>query len=343
MSKSEVEQTANDQPQHKLHKLCRTCIYTAAGIVLCLALLTGVAKLALDALEQQPQYAADWLSEQLGRNISLKAMMLSWNDGAPLLQLRGIKVKTMGLQADSLMLAQAEIRFDALASLRQIAPKISNITVRGAHVRLRRGKNGQWLIAGVASQGRYAADDALSQALAALPQGVVFSIENAHLGIEDVLENRPHGERLEFTPVSLNLRKLTNVSRLAGTIGLPGGQQHALRFSLRWAHDAGTPLKASKLALVTQDVPLAKFPWLAELLDLDAVDGNLGLTLDINIHDGTVTDASGQISLSNAALRIRKAWPSLQFETLRSLLEIKNIPQRLAVKLFEIGNPQSTA
>ena len=313
-----------------------------AGAMITIVVLTASAAMLFNILEQRPQYIADWLGQQIGRDVSLRAIELSWNDGAPLLRLNGLKVQAEGLHSGGLALEQSEIRFDALSSLRSGSPQLSRITVLGADIRLRRDENRQWLVAGLGTQGRYRADDVIGQTLAAIPKGTEFSLQDASLSIEDVLESDPRNSHLKLSPVNLNLYSGQSTSRLSGAIGLPGMNKKPVRFILRWSESAGSPIQASKLALIVNHLPLTRIPWAGGLVDIDAIDGVLGLRLDIGIQNGAITTAAGSVELQKLALSLKHEWPAIQLDALTSAVDFAMLPKgwRLSLLKLAVENKQ---
>ena len=318
-------------------RLLRAGLWMAFGALLTVALIGATTTVLLETLEQRPQYIADWLGQQLGRTVSLRALELSWSDGAPVLRLKGLKVQAAGKQAGGLALERSEIRVDALSSLRSGSLRLSKITVSGAEIHLRKDTDGQWLVAGLGSQERYRADAVIGQTLAVIPTGAEFSLVDASLKIEGVLHNNPRGTQLAFKPVSLNLRNNAENSRLSGTIGLPGLRQPPVRFSLRWKSRSGSPVKQSRLALIVRRLPLSRIPWVAGLLDLDGLDGALGLSLDIAIRDGVPASAAGSLALQQLAMSFGPEWPAVQLSGLRSVVDFAKIPRGWRLSLLKLA------
>ncbi len=299
----------------------------ALGAAGALAVLALLALLALPALEKRPQVVADWLGEQLGRPVRLREMQVGWSDGAPLVRLRGLE---LGAAGSGLALDAAEVRVDALGSLKARALRPESVTVRGAQVQLSRGDDGSITLSGFGQTRTTRADAALGHLLGTLPGAARLGLEDATVTL-DGFAAPGAAAPLVLAPVSLRLRAVAGGLRLAGAIALPASPATPLRFTLRWARRDTDPLAGADITLSTRDMPLQALP---AGLRPAALSGRLSADLDGSIAGGRLRGLRGTLALD--APRLAQAPGAISIESLESLVEFADLPDGWRLTLLRL-------
>jgi len=292
----------------------RAVARVAITLALCAAVVAGALMLALPAVERRPQMVATWLGGQIGREVKLGALAFAWRGAGPVVLLEDLRIAAPG--AGALVLAGAEVRIDALASLRAWTLRPAQVTVRGANVQLDRQADGTLQVAGLGEDRVTGAGAALGLVLDALPGGARFALEDATVTLTGFAHEARAGAALVFAPVSLQLRAEAAGMRLSGAVAMPGSPATPVRFTVRWPRREADPLQAAEITLSTRDLPLAALPAALRPLPLE---GQLGLDLDGTIKAGRVDLMRGTVRVNRPMLTDARAVPRV--DALQSLVE----------------------
>jgi len=308
----------------------RAGLWMGAGAAVALALLAGAALLALPLLEQRPELAAGWLSEQLGRRVRLEQVEITWRGGAPLVRLRGVELGSAG-DGGVLALDAAEVRVDALGSLRAGAVRPRAITVRGAELAVTRRPAGALAISGFGRDAATGAADAIGLALASLPRGAVLGLEEARVTLHGFLAAAGSAASITLAPVSVHLRAGGGGLRLAGTAAAPASPRTPLRFSLRVADASPASLATAELSLSTRGLPLSALP--AGLLP-ERLDGLLRLDLNGSMDAGAVAAMRGTLGIER--IRLDGSPEPLPVEGVQALVDFARRPGGWTLSLLRL-------
>lgn len=178
--------------------------------VLCAVLLIGFAVLVqcgrsfAPLVEKYPDEVAEYLSGQLGIDISLGAIHADWQSLKPSLELGELVIEQEGqrlLTADS-----AYLRLDLLGSLRHWQPVWGKIELRGSRLNLRQNPEGGWGLPSAGQQPGLAPKDLL----ALVELGTRVEFQNTHIAL-----NFADERRLAFVAPTLLLEKHNNFHRLS--------------------------------------------------------------------------------------------------------------------------------
>jgi uncharacterized protein (TIGR02099 family) len=277
-------------------------------------LAAAVLLLALPAVEQRPQAVAAWLGEQLGRELRLGSIEIAWRDAAPVILLGDLRIGEPGTPA--LALAAAEVRIDALASLRAGHLRPAQVTVRGARVQIQRQPDGSLQVAGLGEGHVTGAGAALALVLDALPGAADFALEDATVTLRGFGAARHAQTPVVLTPVSMHLRTEAAGLRLSGALATPAAPASPLRFTVRWPDRNADPLASAEITLSTRELPLAALP--AALWPVP-LHGRASLDLGGMIANGRIELMRGTLQLDQPALE--HAAGTAPVDALQSLVE----------------------
>ncbi|MEO8366855.1 MAG: YhdP family protein [Pseudoxanthomonas sp.] len=122
--------------------------YLAAGALVCMALVLGVASQLLPLAEQHPEKIAAWLSARAGRPVAFDHVATQWTRRGPLLRLDGLR---LGEGADAVRIGEAEVLVSMYAGLLP-GRSFTELRLRGLSLTLRRADDGMWSVLGLPGQ-----------------------------------------------------------------------------------------------------------------------------------------------------------------------------------------------
>lgn len=186
--------------------------------VICAVLLIGFAVLVqcgrsfAPLVEKYPNELAEYLSGQLGMDISLGTIRADWQGLKPSLELSELVIEQQGQRL--LTAHGAYLRLDLLGSLRHWQPVWGKIELRGSRLSLRQNSEGGWGLPGADRQSGLAPEDFL--ALVELGTRVEFQDSHIELKFADQ-------RRLAFVAPSLLLENRGDFHRLSLELDLEEG------------------------------------------------------------------------------------------------------------------------
>ena len=122
--------------------------YAVAGVLVCMALVLGVASQVLPLAESHPQKIADWLSARAGRPVAFDHVTTEWTRRGPLLRLDGLRLG----EGDSVVrIGEAEVLVSMYAGLLP-GRSFTELRLRGLSLTLQRADDGTWSVLGLPGQ-----------------------------------------------------------------------------------------------------------------------------------------------------------------------------------------------
>ncbi|MEO6103050.1 MAG: hypothetical protein ABIP44_05355, partial [Pseudoxanthomonas sp.] len=135
--------------RRRLRLARRGAWYAVAGILVCTALVLGVASQVLPLAEQHPDKVAAWLSARAGRPVVFDHVSTQWTRRGPLLRLDGLR---LGEGADSVRIGEAEVLVSMYAGLLP-GRSFTELRLRGLSLTLQRAADGTWSVLGLPGHG----------------------------------------------------------------------------------------------------------------------------------------------------------------------------------------------
>lgn len=136
-------------PLRRRLRLARRGIwYAAAGVLVCMALVLGVASQVLPLAESHPQKIADWLSARAGRPVAFDHVTTEWTRRGPLLRLDGLR---LGEGDTAVRIGEAEVLVSMYAGLLP-GRSFTELRLRGLSLTLQRANDGTWSVLGLPGQ-----------------------------------------------------------------------------------------------------------------------------------------------------------------------------------------------
>ncbi len=122
--------------------------YVAAGLLVCMALVLGVASQVLPLAESHPEKIAAWLSARAGRPVAFDHVTTEWTRRGPLLRLDGLR---LGEGGDAVRIGEAEVLVSMYAGLLP-GRSFTELRLRGLSLTLQRADDGTWSVLGLPGQ-----------------------------------------------------------------------------------------------------------------------------------------------------------------------------------------------
>lgn len=119
-----------------------------AGVLVCMALVLGVASQVLPLAERHPDRIATWLSARAGRPVAFDHVETQWTRRGPLLRLDGLR---LGEGADAVRVGEAEVLVSMYAGLLP-GRSFTELRLRGLSLTLQRATDGKWSVLGLPGQ-----------------------------------------------------------------------------------------------------------------------------------------------------------------------------------------------
>jgi len=122
--------------------------YAVAGLLVCMALVLGVASQVLPLAERNPQKIAQWLSARAGRPVAFDKVETEWTRRGPLLRLDGLRV---GSGRNAVRIGEAEVLVSMYAGMLP-GRSFTELRLRGLSLTLQRADDGAWSVLGLPGQ-----------------------------------------------------------------------------------------------------------------------------------------------------------------------------------------------
>lgn len=134
--------------RRRLRLARRSAWYVVAGVLVCMALVLGVASQVLPLAERHPDKIAAWLSARAGRPVAFDHVETQWTRRGPLLRLDGLR---LGEGTDAVRVGEAEVLVSMYAGLLP-GRSFTELRLRGLSLTLRRADDGMWSVLGLPGQ-----------------------------------------------------------------------------------------------------------------------------------------------------------------------------------------------
>lgn len=134
--------------RRRLRLARRSAVYGIAVVLVCMAVVLGIASQVLPLAERHPDRVAAWLSERAGRPVAFDAVKTQWTRRGPLLQLDGLR---LGEGDAGVRIGQAEVLVSMYGGLLP-GRSFTELRLRGLALTLQREDDGRWSVRGLPGQ-----------------------------------------------------------------------------------------------------------------------------------------------------------------------------------------------
>ncbi|QNP40235.1 YhdP family protein [Lysobacter solisilvae (ex Woo and Kim 2020)] len=140
--------------RRRLRMARRGAVYTAAIVLVLIAVLLGAASQVLPLAERHPERIAAWLSERAGRPVAFDRVETAWTRRGPLLKLDNLRI---GEGARAFTVGDTEMLVSVYAGLLP-GHAFSELRLRGLDLTLERAADGRWQVRGLPGQQQAGSD-----------------------------------------------------------------------------------------------------------------------------------------------------------------------------------------
>ena len=140
--------------RRRLRLARRGFAYTAAVVLVLVAVLLGAASQVLPLAERHPDRIAAWLSERAGRPVAFDRVETAWTRRGPLLKLDNLRI---GEGARAFTVGDTEMLVSVYAGLLP-GHAFSELRLRGLDLTLERADDGRWQVRGLPGQQQTGSD-----------------------------------------------------------------------------------------------------------------------------------------------------------------------------------------
>ncbi len=270
--------------RRRLRRLRFALVAAVAGSIIVVAVVVGLARLALPWLAHNPERVADWLSARLGRSVAVGHVSGLWTRAGPRLVIDDLVIGRGPAGEAPLELARAELALNLYAPF-QRNRAWNEFRLVGLDLALERGDNGIWQIVGIDTSGSG------SGSMGALGAVVLVDLELA-------VRDKSRGIDLAFAVPELRVVNLGDTTRVLGRIGLAGSTSPL--FSL--VADIDLPAKAGRGWLGGRDLDLAEVAAGHSVRGLEVPAGRGDIELWGEWSAGRVDDVRARFDLRETTL-----------------------------------------
>ena len=261
---------------------------------MCATAVLAVAFVAAPALEQRPELLGRWLSDYLGRQVTLRKFEFGWSNGAPLLRIRDLKLIAQRNTGNSFRLDTAEVRVDTMRSIRERGIRAQAVIVRGASIHVRRTEDGAAIVAGLGQKSKASTDELFANLRATLPADAVLGIEQSTVTLYGFRAQSADAQPLVLYPVSAHLHHGNDGVRFSASAAIRNFPQSSIRATARWRDRSSSPLSESEFTLSASELPISELP---QHLRPTGVSGRISFAIDGQFAAHSIATMRGSLKL----------------------------------------------
>ena len=272
--------------RRRLRRLRFALVGLFSGIVIVFAVVVALARLTLPWLAEHPERVAAWLSDRLGRSVTVDRVESSWSRSGPRLVLDGLVLGPGSDGEPPLTLAHAEIAINPYAAFERNRAW-NEFRLVGLDLALERGEDGAWQVRGI-DLGQGASGGGSMGALGAV---VLVDLD---LRVRD----QARGVDLAFAVPELRVVNLGRITRVLGQIGLAAANSPPFEL----VADVDLDAKSGQAWLGARDLDLAEAGRGHVVAGLDLPAGRGDLAFWARWSAGVVDDIRARVDLRDATL-----------------------------------------
>ena len=278
-----------------LQRLIKFTAYSAAGVVILLAVLVGLFRLFLPRLPEYQEEIKGWASAAIGMQVEFDAMDARWGLRGPELKFYEAELIRPSNQTRAVAASEVGVGVSLVRLLADRTLVVDTVTVKNTSVEVRQLEDGSWRVQGSPVEELFATHTG-----AATGFGTITVIaDNVELQLI-----RPGDERPTFFDVSqLIVSRDPDRTAVDADVGLPEAIGRRLSVSARqMVAEAGAAPEPWNLSFESGDIDLSG---LSELLPEGGRrfgSGRGSVDLALAIEDGRVASASTNIDFTSVTL-----------------------------------------
>ncbi len=278
-----------------LQRLIRFVAYTAAGVLIALAIAVGLFRLFLPRLPAYQAEIKDWASAAIGMQVEFTGMDARWGLSGPELRFYNTELTRPG--SETSLVAANEVRV-GVALTRLLAdgtPVIDLVVIRDTRIDVREREDGRWEAQGSVIDELFKSPAGESR----LPADLRLVGENLSLGVQRLGDAQARLFTVPRTVLSIDSKRIA----FDAAVRLPADLGRQLRVSATQRLEVPVAEKGHWNVTVEADsVDLAGWTALQSIQDKRLQSGSGDLELAIDYAAGHIRNASARVEFADVAL-----------------------------------------
>ena len=278
-----------------LRRLTRFVAYTAAGVLIALAIAVGLFRLFLPRLPEYQAEIKDWASAAIGMRVEFTGMDARWGLSGPELRFYNTELTRPG--SETRLVAANEVRV-GVALTRLLAdgtPVIDLVVVRDTRIDVREREDGRWEVQGSVIDELFESPSGESR----LPTDLRLVGENISVGVQRHGDAEARLFTVPRTVLSIDSKRIA----FDATVRLPDDLGRQLQVSATQRREVPAAEKRPWNVTVEADsVDLAGWTALQSINGKRLQSGRGDLELAIDYTAGHVRNASALVEFADVAL-----------------------------------------
>ena len=280
--------------KHFFRRLLKFIVYTAAGILIALAIAVGLFRLFLPRLPEYQAEIKNWASSAIGMRVEFSGMNARWSLTGP--ELAFYDAELNPIDATSSLIAAQEVRVGVALTrlLAEGALVVDSVVIRDSSIEVRQAEDGRWLL-----QGQYVDELLGSRAETDEPPPAIQVIaEDIDIVLLRPDEQAPLNFILPRAVVGVDSKRIA----VDGTLRLPAVLGRQLRLLATQVVTVPSPDRHWDLRIEADDVELAGWSALQPDAARQFRSGSGDVDLAMEYANGGIRNASANVSLVDVAL-----------------------------------------
>jgi uncharacterized protein (TIGR02099 family) len=272
-------------------RLLKFFVYTAAGVLIALAVAVGLFRLFLPRLPEYQAEIKNWASDAIGMQVEFSGMNARWSLSGP--ELAFYNAELLPLDAASSLVAAEEVRIGVALTrlLAEGALVVDSVVIRNTNIEVQQLDDGRWQV-----QGRIL-DELFREPKEEAPSIQVIG-EDIGITLLRPAEQSPLDFSLSRIVVSVNDRRIA----VDATLRLPPELGRQLRLSATRVVTMPRPNRHWDVRLEADDVDLAGWSALQPGTARRLSSGDGDIDLAVEYAQSGLRNASANVALANVAL-----------------------------------------
>ncbi len=278
-----------------LQRLIRFVVYTAAGVLIALAIAVGLFRLFLPRLPEYQAEIKNWASAAVGMQVEFTGMDARWGLSGP--ELKFYNTELTRPDSDTPLVAANEVRVGVALTrlLTDGTPVIDLVVIRDTRIDVREREDGRWEAQGSVIDELFKSSTGESR----LPPDLQVVGENINLGVQRVGDAEARLFTVPRTVLSVDGKRIA----FDATVRLPTDLGRQLRVSATQLLEVPAADKGHWNVTVEADtVDLAGWTALQSIQGKRLQSGTGDLELAIDYAAGRIRNASASVEFADVAL-----------------------------------------
>ncbi len=277
-----------------LRRLLKFIAYTAAGVVIALAIAVGLFRLFLPRLPEYQGELKAWASNAIGMEVEFSGMDARWGLSGPELEFYDAELVRASTQARVIAAEEVRVGVGLMRLIVEGKLVVDRVVVSGTSVEVRQLEGGRWLVQGSPADALFGSRTAASEEL----EEVVVIGEDL-----EVIFLQPGDERPRFFDVPRAIASV-DANRLAfdANVRLPDDLGRQLELSATQLLNVPAEQRQWDVFLEATDIDLAGWSALRQADDFQVFSGGGDIDLSLAYSDGGVRSATADVEVSGVSL-----------------------------------------